>query len=143
MTGRLLRRGLFAAGLAAVATLPVLGRALRSGGEERCSWNGVRIAAATRVTVRVPGGGHRVLCCVDCARRWIAASGIRPERVFVTDELTGFEIPAGEAWFVESRVVAFPVCGSHIHVFARENDARGHARDFGGVVLEGEGRPLR
>jgi hypothetical protein len=88
-------------------------------------------------------GAVRLLCCVDCARRWIAGSAARPREVLVTDETTGSWIPAGEAWFVESRVVAFPVCGSHVHVFAREADARSHARAFGGLVLEGAERPLR
>lgn len=143
MTGRGARIALFLGGLAAVAALPVAGRALRGGGEGRCAYDGVRVTPPTRVRVASRDGRERLLCCVDCARKWLAAEKERPERILVTDETTGAEIPAGDAWYVESRVVAFPICGSHIHVFAREAGARGHARDFGGVVLEGEARPLR
>jgi hypothetical protein len=143
VTGRGGRVALFLGGLAAVAALPILGRAIRGDGEGRCAYDGVRVTAPTRVRIEERGGRERLLCCVDCARKWLAAAEERPERILVTDESTGAEIAAGDAWYVESRVVAFPICACRIHVFAREADARDHARDFGGVVLEGEERPIR
>jgi hypothetical protein len=133
----------FLGGLVAVASLPLVGRALRSDGGERCAFNGVTIRAATRVRVVEAGGRERLFCCVDCARRWLAAAGSRPAEILATDETTGLEVRAGDAWFVSSRVPAFAVCGSHVHVFAHEADARRHAEAFGGRVLEGADRPLR
>ena len=142
MTPPAARVALFAAGLAAVASLPVLGRAMRSDGGERCSFNGIPIRPSTRVRQREAGGSVRTFCCVDCARRWIAAEGGPPGEILVTDETTGAEVDAGGAWFVLSPVTAFAPCACHVHVFAAEGDARRHARDFGGRVLEGASRPL-
>ncbi len=143
MTSSGVRAALFAAGLAAVASLPWIGRALRADGEERCAFNGVRIRAATRVRLLEAGGRSRTFCCVDCARRWLAAGGRPPREILVTDETTGSEVGSGKAWFVSSRVPAFAVCGSYVHAFAREEDARRHAAAFGGRVLEGVDRPLQ
>lgn len=136
------RAMIFLGGLAAVASLPLVGRMLRSDGGERCAFNGVAIRAATRVRVVDAGGRERPFCCVDCARRWLAAAGDPPAEVFVTDETTGAEVRAGDAWFVVSRVPSFPVCGCLVHVFAREADARRHADAFGGRILDGRERPL-
>lgn len=135
-------RFLFVAGILAAAALPLLGRALRGDGEPRCALDGVRLDPARQVRIVDSRGSARLLDCVDCARRWLAASGDRPREVLVTDGATGAEVPAGKAWFVESRVLAFPACGSRIHAFALEADARRHAEDFGGFVLEGRRRPL-
>jgi len=141
--GRGARAAMFLGGILAVSSLPILGRALRAGGEPRCALDGVRIDASRRVRISGATGGERLLCCVDCARRWLTRAGGAPRMIFVTDEATGAEVPAGKAWFVESRVLAFAVCGCRVHSFAREADARRHAEDFGGFVLEGDRRPLR
>ncbi len=135
-------RALFVAGILAAAALPLLGRSLRGEGEPRCALDGVRLDPARRVRIFESGGRERLLDCVDCARRWLERTGDRPREVVVVDESTGAAVPAGKAWFVESRVLAFPVCGSRIHAFALEADARRHAEDFGGFVLEGRRRPL-
>jgi len=136
------RVALFAAGLAAVASLPVIGRTLRSGGGERCAYNGVPVRSATKVRVREAGGRVRAFCCVDCARRWFAAEGGPSGEIFVTDEATGTEVGAADAWFVTSRVTAFAPCACHVHVFASAEDARRHAKDYDGTLLEGASRPL-
>lgn len=138
MTRGAARAALFAAGLAAVAVLPVLGRAWRSGGEPRCALDGVVLDASRRVRVVDADGADRLLCCVACGDRWLAAEAKAPRAAFVADEATGVDVPAEEAWFVRSRVPAFPVCACYVHAFAREADARRHAEAFGGVVLEGK-----
>ena len=137
------RAVLFVGGLLVCAALPVVGRELRSGGRERCALDGVAVPAATRVRVVDESGLDRPFCCVDCARRWLANRGGRPRGIFATDETTGAEVPAGEAWFVESRVPAFAVCGCNVHTFAREADALRHAEAFGGRILAGDEGPLR
>jgi len=140
--GRGARASLFVGGILAAAALPLLGRAVRSGGEARCAFNGVRIDPARAVRITDTEGRERTLCCVDCARRWLERAGGAPRGILVPDEATGMPVPAGKAWFVESRVLAFPVCGCRIHAFAREADARRHAEEFGGLVLEGDRRPF-
>ena len=142
MIGRGARAAIFLGGILAAAALPLLGRAIRSGGEPRCPFNGVGIDPARAVRITGSDGRERTLCCVDCARRWLAREGGTPRGILVVDETKGGQVPAGKAWFVESRVLAFPVCGCRIHAFAREADARRHAEDFGGIVLEGDHRPL-
>lgn len=142
MSGRARRAGLFVLALLVVALLPLLGRALRSGGAERCAFDGVRVPAATRVRVLEGGGGERPFCCVDCARRWIARTEARPRAVLATDEDSGREVDAADAWFVESPVPALAVTGCYVHVFATEAAARRHAADFRGRVLEGAERPF-
>jgi hypothetical protein len=137
------RAAWFAAGIAVAAALPVLGRAIRGDGEGRCSFNGVRIDPSREVLVLDRAGAERRFCCVDCADGWLWRTGAAPREVRVVDEVSGSAVEAGKAWFVESRVLAFPVCGSRIHVFAAEADARRHAGHFGGVVLDGDRRPLR
>lgn len=142
MTGRGFRAALFLGGILAAAALPLVGRSVRGEGEPRCALDGVRLDPARQVKVTDADGRERLLDCVDCASRWLARTRAAPLGILVTDETTGAEVPAGKAWFVESRVLAFPVCGSRIHAFALEADARRHAEDFGGFVLEGRRRPL-
>ena len=143
MTRGATRAALFAGGLAAVAALPLVGRAWRSGGEPRCALDGVALDASRRVRVVEDGGAERLLCCVACGDRWLAAAAEPVRAAFVADEATGAEVPAGEAWFVRSRVAAFPVCACFVHAFAREEDARRHAAAYGGEILDGKARPLR
>lgn len=138
MTPALLRRSLFAAGVVAVSLLPLLGRALRGDGGPRCAMDGVPLP--TRATVRFEGGasGDRAFCCVDCAESWLERTGERPPLVLVTDERSGAEFPAAQAWFVESRIPALLATGSRVHTFSTREDAEKHAKDYGGrlVTLE-------
>ncbi len=140
---RAARLASFVGGIAAVAALPLLGRAVRAGGADRCALDGVAIEAATRIRIVDPGGRALPFCCVECAQRWLAGTAGSPRGIRVTDETTRAEVPAGEAWFVASRIRAPGASASNIHVFAREADARRHAEAFGGMVLEGDRRPLR
>ena len=142
MTWSRLRALLFLGGLAAAAALPLAGRALRPAAGPLCALDGVAIPASTRVALLDGAGVGREFCCVDCAVLWIRRTGERPRAITVTDETSGASLPAAEAWFVESRVPSSEVTGCHVHVFAREEDARGHARAFGGRVEPERGGPL-
>ena len=142
MTDRRLRAALFAGGLLLVAALPVLGRSLRSGGADRCAMDGVVVAGRARVRVADADGRERIFCCVECAGRWTVARGSAARSVLVTDDVSGGTVAAGDAWFVRSRIPVAGAPGSRVHCFAAEADALRHARDFGGVVLEGPARPF-
>jgi hypothetical protein len=136
------RAGLFLAGVLAVAALPLVGRALRGDRADRCALDGVVLDPQVMTRLVESDGAARRFCCVDCAQRWLARTADRPRAIFVTDEPSGAEVAADEAWFVRSRVVAFAPSGTRVHVFARESDARRHAESHGGDVLRGDARPL-
>jgi hypothetical protein len=132
----------FVAGVLAVAALPFVGRAVRGDRADRCALDGVVLDPSVAVRFVETDGRTRRFCCVDCAGRWLDRSAAAPHEILVTDETSRAEVAADEAWFVRSRVVAFAPTGTHVHVFAREADARRHAETYGGTVLEGDERPL-
>jgi len=143
MTASLGATAAFVLGLAALAALPAVGQRLRAGGTERCALDGVAVAAGRRVRVVELSGEHRVFCCVDCANAWTTSSAARPAAIFVTDETTGAELRAEDAWFVRSSVVACPETGCTVHVFASRAAAQANADSFRGVLCTGDERPLR
>jgi hypothetical protein len=143
MTATIGARAAFVLGLAALAALPAVGRAARGRGAERCALDGVAVAASRRVRVVDAPGGVRSFCCVDCASTWAAASAARPRDVLVTDEASGAEVRAEDAWFVRSSVVSCPETGCAIHVFADRSAAERNAESFRGVLLTGDERPFR
>ncbi len=142
MKGRALRTALFLGGIALAAALPGIGRAVRARGAERCALDGVLAAGPSLVRVIAGDGSGRAFCCVECARTWLARAGADVERVQVTDEATGGEVAADEAWFVESRVPVAGRAGSFVHAFSTEAAARRHAEEYGGRVLAGPWRPF-
>jgi hypothetical protein len=134
----------FAVGLAAVCALPFALKPLRGDGAVHCALDGVVVNP--RYAVRVldePTGVSRRFCCPSCAETWIARDPAVRRRAFVTDETTGDEIDARDAWFVRSRVVAVQATDSRVHSFATEAAARRHADEFRGTALEGDERPFR
>jgi hypothetical protein len=131
----------FALGLAVLAALPLAARALGGSGgvAPRCAGDGRPLgAAAVRV---VSGAAERRFCGVSCADRWCGARGEDVGEVFVVDEASGAEVPAGAAHFVRS-VVAHPATKDRVHAFARREDALRHARAYAGALLDGEERPF-
>jgi hypothetical protein len=133
---------LFLGGLVAVGLLPVAGRAARSGGDPRCAFDGVVLPGAPAARIVAADGRDLPFCCVTCADRWLGRQSGEPRRILVRDETSGAEVPAAEAHFVESRVVAFAVTGCRIHAFAERADAERHREAFGGRLLEDGRRPL-
>jgi hypothetical protein len=134
----------FAVGLALVCALPFLSKPFRADGADRCALDGVALDA--RYAVRLldeSTGVSRRFCCPKCAETWIARDPSARRQAFVTDETTGAEVDARDAWFVRSRVVAVPATDSRVHSFATESAARRHADEFRGTALEGDERPLR
>lgn len=131
-----------AAGVAAL--LPLAGRVLRTDrrGETRCALDGRRLDSRFIVRLQFADETPVELCSLRCAELWLQASGRRPDSIRVVDESTGGVIDASDAYYVRSRVVSHPPTRDRRHVFRREVDARTHAAEFAGRVLDGEERPF-
>jgi hypothetical protein len=142
MSRKLLRASLFVGGLAAVAALPVVAQKARGGEGPRCELDGAAVDGSTRARIVDDQTRTHVFCCIDCARKWLAASRRTPLEFTVLDETTGAEMAADQAWFVRSPVVSCAASGSHLHAFALESDARRHVTAFGGLVLSRDERPF-
>lgn len=129
-----------AAGLALVAALPFAARALRDDAE-RCALDGVSIDAQHAVRV-IDGAAPQRFCCITCAQGWISRAPAASRGVMVVAEDTGVEIPAKDAWFVRSPVVAVAATDCRIHAFSSEAAAREHLAAFRGTLLSGGDRPF-
>jgi len=130
------------AALALAVALPLTGWWIRHGGPPRCAYDGQRIEPRYRVRVVERGGQGHVFCCLRCATRWLER-GQGAVDVYVVDEVTGAEISAESAQFVESAIVTNRVTGNHVHAFRDRAAAEEHARAYGGLMLQGAERPLR
>ena len=125
-----------------VVGLPVAGNWFRGRAEPGFALDGGEIVPAYRVRVVDGRGDSHLFCCVACARIWLQRQPAPPRAVAVTDEESGEEIDASEAWYVRSSVVTTPTTGNRVHVFRNRADAEKHADAFGGVVLPGSERPF-
>lgn len=125
-----------------VIGLPLAGKWLQPHTGERCALDGVAIEPVYRVRVVDAAGTERPFCCIKCATVWLTQQPTRPRAVFVTDEITGTEIPASEAYFVRSLVVTTPATGNSIHAFKEKADAQRHADSAGVSILTGSERPF-
>lgn len=131
-----------ALGIMLVVGVPLAGKWLQPHSGERCALDGVAIEPLYRVRLVDQAGKDYPFCCIQCATVWLAQQPTRPRAVFVTDEITGNEIPASEAYFVRSLVVTMPATGNSIHVFKTMADAQRHADAGGGSILTGAERPF-
>jgi hypothetical protein len=128
-------------GLGVIVGLPVLGSWARHLSAEKCALDGAALSAIYQVRVVDAQEQTHKFCCLRCAELWLAHETNRPHTVWVTDETTGQEINASEAFFVRSMVETNPATGNRIHTFRMRQDAERHAARFGGRVLEGSDRP--
>jgi NosL protein len=103
---------------------------------ESCALDATKIEPIYQVDITPREGKILKFCCIECARKWLAANKGRVSAVTVTDEVTGKRIDASIAFFVESSVVTNQSTGNKIHVFEEKADAEKHARDFNGTVIE-------
>jgi hypothetical protein len=108
----------------------------------RCALDGVRLEPRYRVRVEDDRGQSRDFCCVRCAELWLGERHERPRAVWVTDEVSGREVEAGDAWFVRSTVVTTPTSGNRVHAFREREDAEKHAAAEQGRILTGPDRPF-
>ncbi len=107
-----------------------------------CTYDGMKIEPVYRVRIVDESNHNHDFCCIGCARLWLKQGNRLTEKVFVTDESTGQEIPAATAVFVRSLVITMPASGSRIHAFQNLVDAQKHARTFRGTILEKTNNPL-
>ena len=128
-------------GLAVVVALPLLGKWARRDDPPCCARDGQRIEPLFRVRF-VEDDAERVFCSVACAEFWLARPGHRPRAILVTDEASGQELRAAQAYFVRSAVVTPPTRRNRTHAFAQYADAARHASAFRGVMLLGADRPF-
>jgi len=129
------------AGIVLAAALPVLSARVRGPGPPRCSRDGTVLGGTLAIRAERADEPDARFCSVRCAEDWTLRAGAG-WRVLVADEPSGRELPAAEAWFVRSRVVASRATGEGLHAFASRDAAAAHAARYGGRVLEGEDRPF-
>jgi hypothetical protein len=122
--------------------LPLAGHRARRRAGDCCALDGVPIESVYRVRILDDQGQSSDFCCLKCAELWLKAQQARPRTILVTDEVSGREVEADRAYFVQSTVVTTPTTGNHVHTFESEAAAQRHADRFGGIVLEGADRPF-
>ena len=93
--------------LAAVG-LPIVGHWARAPIEGACTVDGTAIDPLLRVRVASGQNGVNEFCSLRCAEWWLAAKGVQPDAIYVTDEASGEEVDVAAAYFVRSRVNAKP-----------------------------------
>jgi hypothetical protein len=125
-----------------VVALPLLGKWARHTGLSQCAWDGGAVTPLYRVRIVDDRGIEHEFCCVRCATAWLNAQRGKPNEILVTDEVSGRELSAGDAWFVRSSVAADPAIGSRIHVFRERTDAEHHAAAALGKLLRGMEEPF-
>ena len=135
-------RATFIGGLLLVAALPLAPRLFGATKSEGCTLDGLAIDSRREARVVLPSGSSIRFCGVQCAARWLHRAGVAPKEVFVTDEASGQEVKAEDAWFVQSLVAATRGTGDHVHAFARRENAERHAAAYHGTVLQGPDRPF-
>ena len=107
-----------------------------------CAFDGLPIETSLRVRATPQAGEERVFCSLRCAECWLAAAGEHGAAVYVTDEATGDELSAEDAYYVRSRIVSHAMSGERRHVFRSLQDAQRHAESYQGRVLVGKLRPF-
>jgi hypothetical protein len=125
-----------------VATLPFLGHLIRGNRGDRCDWDGLKIEPIYQVRLVEQSGISFRFCCIQCAMRWWEHRGSETSQVFVTDEISGDEIEASEAYYVRSLVSTNQVTGNRQHVFRDIADAQTHAEAAGGRQLLDDEKPF-
>ena len=124
------------------AALPFIGHTLRDNGSPRCDWDGIAIDSAFRVHVITMQGESHSFCCVLCAAAWVDRSASTIEKTLVTDETSGLDIAAADAFFVRSSVPTNEITGNRWHTFRTGADAQSHADATRSRVVSASDSPL-
>ncbi len=125
-----------------VLGVPITGSLVRRQLATGCAFDGARIDPLLKVRIADARGGSLDFCCIQCAIWWLDRQTDQPSEVFVTDEVTAAEFPAGSAHFVRSSVITRETTGNRIHAFQRLGDAKRHAEVARGRILSGPDRPF-
>lgn len=122
--------------------LPFFGNWLRSRSEMRCSLDGLEIAPLYRVRIVDRHGIEHAFCCIGCAVKWLERSEIELPTVYVTDEASGMEVGAGEAYFLHSATATNAITGNYLRAFRKQADAEAYLRVYGGQMVNDRERPF-
>jgi hypothetical protein len=137
-----LKRSAALAGVLVLLALPFLANSLRRTADPHCALDGGALVPSYRVRVDDAAGKTHEFCCLRCAEIWLDRQARPVRAIRVTDEASGKEIDASEAYYIRSLVVTTPTTGNRIHVFLDRTDAEHHARTCRGTVLVDEERPF-
>jgi len=122
--------------------LALVGSWARHGALGTCALDGAAIEPLYQVRVVDKEGHSHAFCCIRCAELWLAARDASPKTIFVTDEASGQEVNADEAFFVRSSVLTRATTQNRIHAFKHRADAERHATTALGMVLNGGDQPF-
>lgn len=124
--------------------LPLWGTYSRRQQLPQCALDGVAIVPTYAVEIDVEGQPPRRFCCIRCAQYWldIERESLQSISITVVDEVSAQPLDARDAVFVRSPVTTNAVTGNNIHAFAAAVDAREHADQFHGRLLNDHERPF-
>lgn len=108
----------------------------------RCNLDGVAVRADFRVRVVQRNGSERTFCGVRCAEQWLDRSRATVRSITLVDCVSGREIAADRAWFLDTMVGLDEDVPDYVRVFATREEAERHARAYGGTILAGDRRPF-
>jgi nitrous oxide reductase accessory protein NosL len=128
--------------LVVVMGLALVGSWARHSLAGTCALDGAEIDPVYQVRVVDEEGQSHAFCCIRCAELWQQARDRTPQAIFVTDEASGQEVNADEAFFVRSSVLTRATTQNRIHAFKHRADAERHATTALGRVLTGAEIPL-
>jgi ribosomal protein L24E len=100
--------------------------------EGRCDYDGVKIEPIYAVYFTLQDGTEKKFCSIVCASMSFSKRKGEVKQVMVVDEASEKRIDASQAFFVESEIVTVPHVKNRIHVFAKEEDALRHLKEFRG-----------
>lgn len=125
-----------------IVGLPLAGHWARCSPAQRCALDGVAIDPRYGARIVDAAGQEHSFCCIECARLWLRQQQAAPRTVYVTDEVSGDEIDAAQAWLVRSQVVSVAATQNQLHAFRSRDDAERHARAALGRVLTADEDPF-
>lgn len=121
--------------LALVLAMTALSALLREHGRLPCDYDGTPIQPIYEVELGFADGSTNRFCSLACAGLYLKRTPKRLQEVTVVDEVSGQKIDARLAFFVESEVFTIPHVKNNVHVFARQEEAQRHARQYRGRLM--------
>ena len=103
---------------------------------DRCDYDGFHIQSNYAVYFSLQDGSEMKFCSLVCASISFQQFKAKGVKVMVTDEVSGAQIHASQAFFVESEVVSVPHVRNRMHVFEKRQDAERHLNRFKGRWVE-------
>lgn len=116
----------------------------RDKGNESCMVDGTSLLPISRVSIQSTDGDISLFCSLCCARTWLdahqeVATDLKTGKgsITVVDEISGLEIDATLAYYVESNDYSRKENRCRSHVFSDKQAASKYLRKSGGRELQG------